>query len=261
MKKIWIEESEEVAPIGDSLFMLPFFKYWVDRDGSVEYGTKLNPWVKNALPKEFIFNPSISKDTSDYIVNTFEAWKYVVRHGNSVMHVINGVSHQSGLHEELPLTFPFKKETIYGICDIVIAPFGSKAATDIDHRVWQIEKWEALLDQLPSGYKITVIGTDKDDYSWCEHFCEVISGAPLTYIAGLLTQCKMFVSIDSGPANLATLLGIKNHVLLYPHNCQITANPYATKVRVSNVWPFIVNIPVGPVIEMCLKCLGDSNAR
>jgi ADP-heptose:LPS heptosyltransferase len=112
-----------------------------------------------------------------------------------------------------------------------------------------------VLDALPAELNRTVIGTVNDDYSWWPG--PRVVGKSLSYIAGLLSKCKLFISIDSGPANLATLLGIKNHVLLYPHNCQITANPYATKVRVSKEWPLVKDIPVQPVIDACTKLLEE----
>lgn len=252
MQKVWIAPHDNA--IGGSLCMLPFLKHWADRDGFVEYGPSISSWVSQALPSNYVLNPSLASSDADYVIDG-KGWGYVVMNGKGTMHLANGIARQAGLHEELPLTFPFEKKRIYGTCDIVIAPFGSKEATS---RVWQIEKWEALIDNLPSKYKVTVIGTDEDDYSWCQHYCEIVVDASLSYIAGLLDQCRLFVSIDSGPANLATLLGIKNHVLLYPHNCQITANPYATKVRVSDEWPNIMHIPVQPVIDACLKCLKET---
>lgn len=219
-------------------------------------GPSLNPWVSEAFPSNYILNSSLNASKADYILDQHEGWKYVVHKGQSVTHLANGIARQAGLIDELPLTFPFQKEPLTDTADIVIAPFGSKSASDIDHRVWQIDKWVVLLSYLPTNLRVTVIGTDKDDYSSFKG-CDIISGKSLQYIAGLLTKCKLFISIDSGPANLATLLGVRRHVLLYPHNCEITANPYAVKVRVSKEWPFVQEIPVEPVIQTCLKCLKD----
>lgn len=250
MKKIWIAPHDN--SIGGSLCMLPFLKYWVDRDGAIEFGPSISSWVSQALPSNYVLNPSLASSDADYVIDG-KGWGYVVMNGKGTMHLANGIARQAGLHEELPLTFPFEIQPIQGNVDIVIAPFGSKEATS---RVWPIDKWILVIGILSKYYQVTVIGTSKDDYSWCEN-CNLLIDKPLTYIAAILDKCKLFVSIDSGPANLATLLGIKNHVLLYPHNCQITANPYATKVRVSKDWPNIIHIPVQPVVDACLKCLEE----
>lgn len=256
MKKILVKTHRDGKTlVGDSLFMLPFFKYWADKDGLVEYGPRFNSWVSDVLPANYILNSTIVD--GDYTLDPHEGWTFVVKHGNSTMHIINGIAHQAGLLEDLSLTFPFKKQSCMDR-DIVIAPFGSEYA-QADNRVWQIDKWIALLNTL-TNRKITIVGSAKDDYSWCTN-CEIISGASLAYVAGVLANCKLFVSIDSGPANLATMLGIKKHVLLYPHNCEITANPYATKVRINHTWPRVTDIPVEPVVDACQKCLGDSYAR
>lgn len=36
IKKVWVTVHDNA--VGDSLCMLPFLKYWADRDGFVEYG-------------------------------------------------------------------------------------------------------------------------------------------------------------------------------------------------------------------------------
>lgn len=262
--KIWIEADRrgENSKIGDSIFVVPFLNYWATKEGSVEYGPILNDWVSDSLPSHFILNSSLKKNDCDYILDTYEAWKYVVMHGKSAMHVINGFSYETGLNVALDLSFPFVRDALDINVDVVIAPFGSAYAAR-DGRVWQQTKWEQLLKTLPVDLSTVVIGSATDDCSWLPENVNKKLGKPLSYVAALLSKCKLFVSIDSGPANLANLIGVKNHVLLYPHNCPITGNWNAEeyKIAVSYKWPLVIDIPVEPVIEMCLKCLGDSNAR
>jgi hypothetical protein len=67
MKKIWIAPHDN--SIGGSLCMLPFLRYWVDRDGAVEFGPSINSWVLAALnPDTYILNLEASHDTADYII-------------------------------------------------------------------------------------------------------------------------------------------------------------------------------------------------
>lgn len=254
--KIWVELTKEryIEKIGDSILLVPLLNYFVSKGTAVEYGPAVNPWVSSALPKEFISNKDIIKADCAYVLNIHEAWKYVVNNGKSVMHVINGLSYESGLSIDLDFKCPFFVEDVSDTFEIVIAPFSKDA-----ERVWQFDKWLSLIDTLPRNFTKAVIGAGDEDYTWVPKDIQVVTGRSLPYIAGLLSSCKLFISEDSGPSNLANVLGIQNHVLIYPHRCGIIENIHAKKYKVgiTDQWRYVTDIPVDPVIEATAACLKD----
>ena len=259
MKKVWVQDDNTdvigIKKIGDSIWMTTVLNYWVQKEGCVEYGPRLNEWVARTLPAtKFILNSDLKKEECDYVLFVNDAWTYVVQHGQGKMHIIDGLSFSSGLGISLDKQYPFPKKDIDFDVDIVLAPFGAEVE---GLRIWQKEKWLALIEALPGNKWI--IGSAHNDYSWLPSDVNIAVGQPIRYIAGLLDKCLLFVSIDSGPSALANALGIRPHVLIYPHLCSITENVHAVRyqVGINHNWKYVTDIPVQPVLNKCLEALGD----
>jgi len=254
MKKIYVD----IPRIGDSICALPLMKHLADTNDLITYGPNLNKWVSSDLPSNFIYDPFLTEKDSDYIVGSQKAWDLVVHCGHDNMHMIEGYFLSQGIKTHLNYSFSFPRENIDTNIDIIISPYASAVE---GNKIWQFEKWLELIDSLPSHFTKAVIGADTDDFSWLSgrNDVKVISGKSVPYITSLLDNCKLFISIDTGTAHLAHVLGIKNHVLLYAHHCAIVENLLSKKynVSISKAWYHVVNIPVSPVKEMCYKALKD----
>lgn len=259
--KIWVGDGE-FANIGDSITVVPFLNHWVKQYGTVEYGPGLNPWVSAALPKEFVYNQNLTKRECDYILICSDSWMHIHNHRLLHLHVMDGYAHANRLDIKLDYVCPFVIDNVTEDVDIVIAPFSApRALTDGSGRVWQSDKWLELIHSLPGDY--TVIGSASDDYSWLP--VHVVAGRSLSYIAALIQKCRLFISIDSGPAQLANAIGKKEHVLLYPRSSDymLTANLHAVDymVAINDERPWVTGIPVELVVDTCNRCLKDFNKR
>jgi hypothetical protein len=241
----------DIPRIGDTICVLPFLKYLADSHSTVFYGPHLNKWVMQDVYKHFVFDSSITPETADYAFSHNQAWDYVTSKGNAKMHLIQGVFLSCGIETDINYSFPFPIENT-GSYDIVISPFASASQ---GNKIWQYEKWLELISLLPSNLKKTVIGAGQDDISWLFNLSnvEILIDQSLPVIVGVLKNCKLFVSIDTGTSHLAHLLKLFNHVLLYAHHCPIVENTYARKYKISidHLYKHVVDIPVEPVIRMC----------
>jgi ADP-heptose:LPS heptosyltransferase len=251
--KIYISEPL----VGDSICSLPFLKYCADKDGFVEYGPYLCSWIEPHLPSNFILNRSMTKDKADIIFYRDRVWSYYCSHVNPMNHLIDAYFQCENLNTTI-YRFEYPLYPTDNIYDIVISPFASSAT---GNKIWQYEKWIELIDKLPPYFSKCIICSDKDDTSWIPNRSDVtiIQGQSLPIICYLLKQCKMFVSIDTGTSHLAHVLGLTNHVLLYPHHCAIVENTYSRKYKISinNEWKHITDIPLQPVLNTCINCLHD----
>ena len=254
MKKIYVD----IPRIGDSICSLPLMKHLADSNEFITYGPNLNKWIASNLPSNFVYDPFLTEKDSDYIIGSQKAWDTVVNCGHENMHMIEGYFLSQGIRVPIDYSLSFPRENIDTNIDIIISPYASAVG---GNKIWQFEKWLELIDSLPSHFTKAVIGADTDDFSWVSgrKDVKIISGKSLPYIASLLDKCKLFVSIDTGTAHLAHVLGLKNHVLLYAHHCAIVENLKARQynVSISKEWYHVVNIPVLPVKQMCYRALID----
>jgi Glycosyltransferase family 9 (heptosyltransferase) len=255
-KRVYIE----IEPlIGDTIFFLPFLRYLSEQDGSVEFGPQVNSWVLPHIPFNAKFNPELTQDQADYIFLRDKVHLYLY-YNNLNIHMTSGYFEYSGLPIPKDRTIQFCSTSNESI-DIVVSPFASPFGSITNpNKIWQYNKWIELIDRLPYTSTKAVIGSKNDDYSWLNNKdVKIISGESLPAIVKLLKSCKLFVSIDSGPAQLANVLGIQNHVLLYPGPNNQTTNEFSLEylISVNKNWPRVIDIPVQPVCDMCYKVLGE----
>jgi hypothetical protein len=98
-----------------------------------------------------------------------------------------------------------------------------------------LEKWQALLEKL-KGYKVGFVGNSKSSYVFNEitRFTDI----PLSELANVLSQTKLFVSTCSGVSHFAALCGCNKLIWGEPKN----------EIRHKKHWnPFNVHVEYLPV--------------
>lgn len=86
---------------------------------------------------------------------------------------------------------------------VVIAPYTA------EEKMWSHDAWESLITLLHRFTEVPVLVVgDRGDASFGGAKVHKAIGLPLTLIAGLLSQARCFVGLDSGPTHLAACFDI-----------------------------------------------------
>jgi heptosyltransferase-2 len=104
---------------------------------------------------------------------------------------------------------------------------------------WPVESWKKLINGLPEGFDVVMIGTDgeKSDMQAIVQGCsrKVILAAGLFNLGALaafLKNCALFIGVDSGPAHIAAAVGISVISLFSGTNSAAQWKPRGAQVNV-----------------------------
>jgi ADP-heptose:LPS heptosyltransferase len=104
----------------------------------------------------------------------------------------------------------------------VLHPFASEPA-----KTWPADRFVEIAKQLPDS--LFIAGPD-DDTSPFKDF-RVLIGAPLADVKMLISQARVFIGNDSGPAHIAAAFGVPVVVIFGASN-PVTWAPWRTEARV-----------------------------
>ncbi|MDE1905108.1 MAG: hypothetical protein KGH75_01475 [Rhodospirillales bacterium] len=252
MITIYIKETQ----VGDSLTFLPTLDHFA-KDNKVRFGPIFNSWVLNCIPKNCVFDNSLTEEEADYDLVSVRGWSHAA---NNNLHLIQGYFIGCDISINTDYTYSFS-DTDYQQIDIVISPFSSTKDLSKCGKSWEYSKWIDLMNSFPKEYTKTVVGALDEDYSWVPYKgdIQIVAGKSVAHIASLLKTSKLFISIDAGISHLAHLIRQKNHVLLYPHVGPVAENFFSKKYTIYNEHSDIRCVSLDTVQEMCNKVLVDFN--
>ena len=244
--------------IGDALCTMPFLRD-LSENNKVIAGPNINKWVLEGIDFPLYFDPDLKQETCKYFLDSSYSWTHGHKHGT---HMAEGHYALNGLvAPKLPYSIPVKFSPTNLQPGIVVAPY---SRSDIDgNKFWLFENWRKLVEHF-SG-PIYVVGSttrtwhneveySDDDIGWIEGTGIIpIFDRPMSFVSQLLVESKLVVTIDTGIAHLAHLLGIKTHAYLFPEvpGWPFADNPNAQKVK---GWP--CNITVDQMLACCKKIEG-----
>jgi Glycosyltransferase family 9 (heptosyltransferase) len=246
--------------VGDSICTLEFLKKYAILHGQVEFGPHFSPWIRQALPSNYIYDARLKREDCDYNLDANEAWKFCHSHG-SKYHMSEGYFYVNNI---VPPPMPHSFDFVIGSCDvprgIALAPY---SRTDNNgNKFWSLDNWAQVLQQLPKP--VYVLGTSKDSHGDNDSLgpLEDIKGVvpffnnDCSTVLALLKKCRLLVSIDTGISHLAHYLSMSNHVLLYPKACppNWVVNPYARKYE---IYDAPSNVTPQRMIDMCNLALQE----
>lgn len=104
----------------------------------------------------------------------------------------------------------------------VIHPFASEPA-----KTWPAERFAEVAKQLPDS--LFIAGPDDDTSSF--NGFRVLIGAPLADVKILISEARVFIGNDSGPAHIAAAFGVPV-VAIFGSSNPVTWAPWRTEARV-----------------------------
>ena len=225
-----IECHVQAGLIGDSLSTIPFILGQAQHGEVYVTGDFADPIKPLCAGFPFKFEQPATVD-KHYLLNCGDAWQWDSRNAWQY-HMAQSYFGLHGFSIPNLYVVSFREHPCSLEPGIVISPF-ARSDGNFTKR-WPTEYWQEIIQHFKGRKHIYVIGNSDDDMEpfWSAG-AQPIQNWSFPYVLGLMRGSFAFVSIDTGTSHLATLAGLRNHILLYPDGLppKLAENPRANILR------------------------------